>query len=209
MITTYLQGGLGNQMFQIAVAYNHAKKHGDEVVFDLGNSHTPHQGQNSLKYKDTLFKNFKHMDGVYDMCFNTYSEKGYSFSEIPYQENQQLQGFYQSEKYFSENSSVIKKMFVDGLVEGYTDKWLEIQQHLGNLKFLMNKPIVAIHVRRGDYLKFPGIHDVCPISYYDEAIKIINEHIGDFHPYFVSDDIGWCRETFTDLGASFSNYSDV
>ena len=37
MITTYLQGGLGNQMFQIAVAYKHAKKNSDTAVFDINN----------------------------------------------------------------------------------------------------------------------------------------------------------------------------
>jgi hypothetical protein len=208
MITTYLQGGLGNQMFQLAVAYNHAKKHGDVSVFDLNNSHTPHQGENSSNYKKTLFKYFNHLDGVYDKCVNVYVEGGHSFSEIPYQENQQLQGFYQSEKYFLENSLDIKKMFIEGLMEGYTDKWVGIRQHIDDLRFLLNKPIVSIHVRRGDYLKFPGIHDVCPISYYEQSMNIIKDIVGDFHPYFVSDDIGWCRETFNGLGASFSNYSD-
>ena len=51
MITSYLQGGLGNQMFQIAAAYSHAKKNSDTAIFDLNNSHTPHQGQNISKYK--------------------------------------------------------------------------------------------------------------------------------------------------------------
>ena len=39
MVTVYLQGGLGNQLFQIAATYNHAKKNKDKAVFNLNNSH--------------------------------------------------------------------------------------------------------------------------------------------------------------------------
>jgi hypothetical protein len=206
MITTYLQGGLGNQMFQIAATYAHAKKHGDEAVFDLNNSHTPHQGENSSKYRGRLFK-FKHTDNVYDVCNKPFSQPGHSYCEIPYEPNQQLQGFYQSEKFFLNIKDEIVELFREGLAGGYYFNWTKINSDLHKLKQELNKPIVAIHIRRGDYLKFLGVHDPCPISYYNQAMELMKEKVGDFHAYFVSDDIEWCREIFGGHG-SFSKYTD-
>lgn len=206
MITTYLQGGLGNQMFQIAVTYAHAKKYNDRPVFNLNNSHTPHQGENISKYKGKLFK-LEHMDNIYDLCENVFSQPNYSYCEIPYQPNQQLQGFFQSEKFFLDYKQEIIQIFKEGLIDGYYFKWAEINQDLHKLRKETNKPIVSIHIRRGDYLRFTDIHTPCSVGYYNEAMKIMIEKIGDFHTYFVSDDIEWCRKTF-DGHSSFSKYTD-
>ena len=62
MITSFLQGGLGNQMFQIAAAYSLSKDIGVECAFNLNRCHTPAQGNTSNKYKDNIFKNIKHID---------------------------------------------------------------------------------------------------------------------------------------------------
>ncbi len=206
MITTYLQGGLGNQMFQIATGYSHAKKNNDVAVFDLSNSHTPHQGENSSKYKDRLF-NFTHMNNVYNICNKAFTQPGHAFCEIPYEPNQQLQGFFQSEKFFLEDKENIIKIFREGLKNGYGEKWIRVVNDLSILRKSVNKPIVSIHIRRGDYLKFPGIHDPCPITYYEKAMELMQKRIGSFHPYFVSDDIDWCKQNLGDVG-EFSTHID-
>ena len=54
---------------------------------------------------------------------------------------------------------------------------------------------IFIHVRRGDYVNQPDNHPVCPISYYEKALKEFPDDV----PVFVfSDDLDWCREQFTD-----------
>jgi hypothetical protein len=207
MITSYLQGGLGNQMFQLAVAYSHAKNHGDEAVFNLGGSHTPHQGENSSKYQDKLLR-FKNDPNVYEVCYKAFEQPGHAYCELPYFPNQQLQGFYQSEKFFINHKQELIDLFRLGLASPpYYFRWSKISSELESLRKTLDKPIVSIHIRRGDYLKFPGIHDLCPISYYNQAMDIMEERVGDFHAYFVSDDIEWCRDTFEGHG-SFSKYSD-
>jgi len=60
MISCYLQGGLGNQMFQIAATYNLALKNNDSAVFNFDESYTPLQGEQAYKYKNNVFKNFTH-----------------------------------------------------------------------------------------------------------------------------------------------------
>ncbi len=205
MITVYLQGGLGNQMFQIASTYSHAKKHGDRVVFNLSNSHTPLQGENSSKYKDKLLQ-FPSDNNVYDVCTKVFVQPGHSFCELPYFPNLQLQGFYQTEKFFLEHKDEIIGRFRVGL-HSYNTKWDKVTTHLDEVRDKVGKPVVAIHIRRGDYLKFKGIHDPCPVEYYNQSMDIMKEKIGDFHAYFVSDDINWCREIFEGHG-SFSEYTD-
>lgn len=208
MMTVYLQGGLGNQMFQIASTYSHAKKNNDEAVFNLSNSHTPHQGQNSFKYKNTLFKSFKNNPNVYETCVNAFSQPGHSFCELPYFENMQLQGFYQSEKFFIEYKNELINIFREGLMT-YKTKWETINNEINLLRKNLNKPIVSIHIRRGDYLKFKGIHDPCSIEYYNKAMDIMKNQVGDFHAYFVSDDIEWCREIFEGHGSFSKNIDEL
>lgn len=211
MITSYLQGGLGNQMFQIAVAYSHAKKNSDTAVFDLNNSHTPHQGQNISKYRNNIFSGFNHMDNVYDLCSNTFSQPGHSFCEIPYNQNQQLQGFYQSEKFFINNKTELIELFRTGLIHSNhtSNIWIMVNNELNNLRSTLNKPIVSIHIRRGDYLKFLGVHDPCPVGYYNESLELMREKIGDFHAYFVSDDIEWCKDVFNGHGSFSTNKDEI
>ncbi|MBF2056764.1 MAG: alpha-1,2-fucosyltransferase [Cyanobacterium sp. T60_A2020_053] len=48
----------------------------------------------------------------------------------------------------------------------------------------------AIHIRRGDYLKYPNHHPICSLNYYAQAIQYFDNSTN-----FVifSDDIDWCR----------------
>ena len=206
MVTVYLQGGLGNQMFQIATTLNYAMMYGDEAIFNLDNSHTPHQGKNISKYKGKLFQ-FNHNSDVYDKTECTFSQPSHGYCVIPHQPNQQLHGFFQSEKFFVENRDIIVGRFRDNLRFSYLDRWDIIKRGLSELQTIENKPIVSVHIRRGDYLKFTDIHAPCSLSYYNEAMGVMEEKIGPFHTYFVSDDIEWCRETFDGRG-TFSKYTD-
>jgi len=207
MITSYLQGGLGNQIFQIAVAYAHAKKNLDVAVFDLNNSHTPHQGENISKYKNTIFHEFNHIDNVYEICSNVFSQPNHSYCEIPYTNNQQLQGFYQSERFFLN----VKKELINKLISGIKsekEKYENVTKFISSIEFNYEKPLVSVHIRRGDYLKFPHIHTPCGLDYYKKALSIMKEKIGDFKLIFISDDKDWCKETFKDLESSISPFND-
>lgn len=206
MVTTYLQGGLGNQLFQVAAAYNHAKNNNTSSGFDFSNSHSPHQGNNSSKYINTIFKEFNNVKDVYNICNKPFTQPGHSFCNIPFFKNQQLQGYFQSEKFFLENKEEIVNKILKGLMS-YEKEWELVTNDINTLKSKHNKPIVSIHIRRGDYLKFLGVHDPCPLSYYNKAMDVMKEIVGDFHPYFISDDISWCIETFNNKG-SFSEYEN-
>jgi len=205
MITSYLQGGVGNQMFQIAVAYSHAKKNSDTAVFDLNNSHTPHQGENISKYRNNIFREFNHMDNVYNICDKAFSQPGHSYCDIPYFNNQQLQGFYQSEKFFLN----VKTELVDKLTSGLNSENKKLDNVINYINGLSEhnnlNPLVSIHVRRGDYIKFPSVHTLCGLDYYNNALSFMREKIGDFTAIFISDDKEWCKDNFKGIISPFND----
>lgn len=205
MITSYLSGGLGNQIFQIVAAYSHAIKNNDTAVFDLNNSHTPLQGQNISKYKNNIFSEFNHMDNVYDVCNNTFSQPGHSYCDIPYFTNQQLQGFFQSEKFFLNVKTDIINKLING-IKIEKEKYENVIDFINKLKKDNETlKLVSVHIRRGDYIKFPNIHTLCGLDYYKKALSFMEEKIGDFTPIFISDDKQWCFDNFKGVISPFND----
>jgi len=173
---------LGNQLFQIANAINLAVENNDVVYFPKwkyasifeGNFSTPNESPGSNHY--------------------VYKEPGFSYNEIKYCKNISLSGYFQSEKYFIKNENTIRKIFtpkrdmVDNVVKKHE-------------KILLSKlPLVSIHVRRGDYLKYPQHHPVVTVDYISAAAK----EFGDSIFVVFSDDITWCKENI-----NFDNFHFV
>ena len=76
---------------------------------------------------------------------------------------------------------------------------------------------VSLHIRRGDYLKRDNqkcYGNICTDDYYKNAIKYINNHVKDPVFYFFSNDIKWVKEKYGHLNAiyvsedMFDNYAD-
>ena len=63
-----------------------------------------------------------------------------------------------------------------------------------------DKPIVAMHIRRDDYL-IDDNFSVLPISYYKESLEYITSSLdtNDFMLLIFSDDIEWCKNNLNDL----------
>tara|TARA_R110000824_G_scaffold72893_5_gene185741 strand:+ start:3307 stop:4083 length:777 start_codon:yes stop_codon:yes gene_type:complete len=195
IVTVKLQGGLGNQMFQIATTYAYAKEFNFIPKFDFTKCVTVHQGFSSIKYKDTLFKNLISFDCTTTNFINYFKETTHSFDEIPYYEdNLFLDGYFQSEKYFKNYKKELRELF--------SLDYTKILFFLDSLP--QNKDMTSIHVRRGDYLKFPGIHDTCSLEYYKNAMDII----GDNNFIIVSDDIEWCKENIKGENIYYSPFTD-
>ena len=101
MITARLKGGLGNQMFQIAAGYSHAKNIGDSFAIDFNITHHGGQGHPHIKYKDNFFKDIP-AGSFKDKDFVVYNEPTFKYSEIVKdQKDMMIDGYFQSEKYFT------------------------------------------------------------------------------------------------------------
>jgi hypothetical protein len=196
MVTCNLQGGIGNQMFQIATTISYAKKIGSEYFFDFGKCYTPNQGKTSNHYSNTIFKNIK--NEVIDNNDNliTYQELNFNFSEIPNIKNVILNGYFQSEKYFKDYENYIREIFYNDDVD------TRVNDDLNTIR--KGKTLTSIHVRRGDYLKFVDVHPVCPLDYYQKSMELI----GESNFIIISDDIEWCKENIKGENIFYSEYDD-
>jgi hypothetical protein len=188
MVTSHLQGGLGNQMFQIAAAHNLALKLNVESKFDFDASFVSTQGNNAKKYKDNLFKNINNGD-IDFTNFKVYREPSFAYNEIPLVDNLVLLGNFQSEKYLPNKTELNKLFDFDTQIISETNQFIS--------EMVGDNNLTAIHVRRGDYLLKPNFHPVLSMDYYNKAIEIIG---GDKF-ILISDDMDWCRQNF--IGEKF------
>tara|TARA_R110002096_G_scaffold78683_1_gene185109 strand:+ start:4828 stop:5601 length:774 start_codon:yes stop_codon:yes gene_type:complete len=183
MITSYLQGGLGNQLFQISAAISLALDMGTEPVFDIKNHDLPKQGRRCDKYLETIFRNIKFSSNL--SIKQVYHEPHFHYKKIDPAPNMCLVGYFQSEKYFQKHADYIREAFsIDGKTEEVINK------KYGSI--LKNAP-VAVHVRRGDYLQLIDAHPPCSVEYYEKAMASFPD--GTTFLMF-SDDISWCKENF-------------
>jgi len=196
MITAFLQGGMGNQMFQMAAAISLAKDMGVDYKFDFDICHTPAQGNTSNKYRDNIFTNINN-GPLNQSDFKKYMQSKFSYDELPKVDNLMIRGDFQSEKYFIKYKDFIKRFLFVFSVE----KMDKADDCLDELDY--DKDFTAVHVRRGDYLNKPNFHPVCTVEYYKEAMDMIG---GNF--IFVSDDIEWCKENFKGDNIFYSPFTN-
>ncbi len=183
MISSYFQGGLGNQLFQIAAAIALAADNKVEAVFDSANHDLPNQGKKCKNYLQTIFRNVNFSSGL--NLDTVYHEPLYSHKEIKYTPGMCLVGYFQSEKYFIQHTDMIRNLFS---VDDRTSAKI-----IAKYEEVLKKKTVAVHVRRGDYLKYSDTHPPCTIEYYQTAMAQFPK---DSIYLFFSDDIAWCKENF-------------
>jgi hypothetical protein len=182
-------GRLGNQMFQIAAIIGYAKKTGK-----LPNIRKWFCTESKIEFSE-YFENplpFHMYDDYID--YVDYKEPKFSYSEIPnYEKSVDLQGYFQSEKYFDFCESEVRRFFKPK--KALLDYLNALHQNV------LNKQTCAIHCRRTDYLGSP--HEICDFNYFQSAISHMkSKNINNF--FVFSDDIEWCKSNFIGKEFSFS-----
>lgn len=164
------QGRMSNQLLEIAATIALALRNNDTYIFPPWE----HEADFNLHNCFSSDIKFKH----------TYVEPCFEYKPIPYKSDMNLQGYWQSFKYFE-------------------DFMPQIQELLTPIYHFNRVPgLCSIHVRRGDYLKFADAHPQQPMSYYHNAMEIINAK-----RYLIfSDDIEWCKQNFIGNEFDFSEY---
>ena len=182
MIITKIQGGLGNQMFQYAYGKHLATKYNKKLYCDI--NFYQYQSLRNFSLQD--FENID-LDTSVDKIkvnFPIYKiDDDFNYKEISEPNNcgYYLDGYWQSEKYFKESESVIRKQFKPN--KNLFEKILETPG--------LDTKTVSMHIRRTDYITSNGYHPVQSLDYYQNAIDLI----GDYDTlYIFSDDINWCKE---------------
>ena len=176
---------LGNQMWQIAVADSLATNNNDIVSYP------------NWSYAKFFEHDFSPKPNA--KISKIWNEPHFHYKEIPYSPNLAIKGYFQSYKYLNEER--VKKLFKfkETLVND-----LKIKH-----KDLLEKPNCSIHVRRGDYLKYPDHHPVVDLNYIMKAVK---EFPKETIFLVFSDDTKWCLENFPVINKKFfiiENQTDV
>ena len=186
MISVKLMGGLGNQLFQIASTYAYAKDNNFEVGFDLSETLLPLQGRPASTYERNLYMTLPKIKHE-DYSFHTYTEPRWEYDKIPPKDNLLLKGYFQSPKYFDHRRKDVLSYFLNEEVR------IGILNRLKDAYCVELKDSVSVHIRRGDYLKFPNIHPMPPMSYFIESVRQISEKTPVNCVLVFSDDIDWCK----------------
>lgn len=175
IVSPTLAGGLGNQMFEVAAAASLAKDNNALLLVNPSEHILPNQGRNINTYITNVFSKLAFDNNP--PIETIYNWESMAYKPIPYTKNVKLGGHYQSYKYFDHNKSYIQDLFSN----------LNIIYEL-NQKYNTSNT-VGVHVRRGDYQKFPDHHPMLSLAYYDKAISKTNCN----QAYIFSDDIEWCK----------------
>lgn len=141
-ITTKLSGRLGNNVFQIMTCMAHAWRNGVEYKIP---SFT------KSKYtRKTPFDYFPLLTPEHEAQIEyEHYQDGWTYEPIPYKPNMRLSGWFQNYQYFNE--------YRKELIEAFNLPKEKIDA-------------VCVHVRRGDYRRYPTKWPMLPFEYYDRAV---------------------------------------
>jgi len=188
-VTSYLSGGLGNVLFQVTAALSYSIDNNIPAVFNINQHLLPNQGNDIKNYKENLLRNIKFVSKIDDYDF-IYDEAEYEYNEIPKKDSIVLRGGFSSCKYFEHNRSKILDIYD---IDSVTD------QHIKENYIIDFNQTISLHIRRGDYIKFPDHHPILPKKYYNDALTYIFSNDTTIKNVLVfSDDIKWCKSNFSD-----------
>jgi hypothetical protein len=207
-------GGLGNQMFQYALAKsmalhlkttfkldleflldrtlreNFVYRNYDLDIFDLD--------VEFASKKETLpffFKPKNKLDYVYKKAkrliipYDYYNEPHFHFDPSVYSlsGNIYFEGYWQSPRYFDCIDEDLRKDFT--LKFPIADSSLTLE------KLIHQSNAVCVNVRRADFLN-NDFHGVCDMDYFEPAIRLMAKHINNPHFFIFSDEPDWCLKNF-------------
>lgn len=217
MIRVILRGRTGNILFQYAIGRYLAKKHGVPLVMDA--SWYNHDGWKEVSYFLKLPLNAKVLRRLplASRALRKFTKKHYwQFLDLPVWKEHPIKqsfdpdfrnapsssvlyGYFQSPRYFDAISNELREELRSIIEQGAGVNRTSSTESCGSsLQNPLSSPnSVAVHVRRGDYLKLPAFQ-VCGESYYRDAIQKIRHVVQNARFYIFSDDPAWCEKTFTD-----------
>ncbi|SFG94456.1 alpha-1,2-fucosyltransferase [Sporolactobacillus nakayamae] len=207
MIYVRVNSGFGNQLFQYACAYSLAKKNHTGVVIEkssYGQNGNPKFELDRLNIRTIKDVNpVRKQDLLSRVIFNKIRlrKKIGFFTKIIKESNGAtnyddsimkngdgicLLGYFQSEKYF--------KVYREDIIQMYQPNFRLSTFSMRWKKEIIACNSVAIHVRRGDYVRIGCTLDM---DYYDNAINMINSISNNVHFFIFSDDINFVKKYFS------------
>jgi len=157
--TILIQGGLGNQLFQIFALMSYCIENSCNIVFP---SHMQHWDKYRHPYWDSIFYGLKNyiQPNNFIASFNEYNEPHFHYSKIPlFTTSTKMNGYFQSEIYFKTHFEKICNI-------------LSIREKQSHIKetYIHSENSVSLHFRMGDFVN-PDHHPIMSDSYYVNSLK--------------------------------------
>ena len=220
MIIVSLFDGLGNQMFQYAVARHLAEKHSTALKLDVSLYESEYK--RTRKYGLHCFniqENLATQDEIRDILrlprnkIESLRRKAIKYFGVSNGENifflQEdsfhfnpnilespnncyLFGYWQSEKYFADIRDILRCEF--------SIKYPQDPQSEALSEKIKSCESIALHVRRGDYIQNQETyqhHGICSKDYYERSMAYIVERTVNPYFFIFSDDPLWAKENLT------------
>ncbi|MEM9302134.1 MAG: alpha-1,2-fucosyltransferase [Pseudomonadota bacterium] len=186
-------GGLANQLFEAGAMYGFHRRTGRIPVCQLWKARSPSMIAPRPTYWDTVFPQLVALGEGYRACPLTtraYGDPSFTWTEIPAEHTHQaLWGHFLSYRYFDDYREDLLSLLLDypptrAIVD---EAWRRLRAALG----YSSRPLVSVHVRRGDSLKNRTLA-VMNMGYYEGAM----DRFGGADFAVFSDDLPWCRAHF-------------
>ena len=235
MIIVRLIGGLGNQLFQYAVARHLAEIHRTVVKIDISGfekyklhkySLWPFNIQENFAFSDEVAaltghkrsgwqRAIRQMLPITSKSPKTYiRQKYYHFDSdiLNLPDNVYLDGYWQNERYFIDIAEIIRREFTVKTPQRGFDR------EFGEL--ICPCESISIHIRRQDYVNNPDTkkyHGVCGLDYYLDCVETLTKTLKSPHFFVFSDDPKWAQDnlqllypiTYISHNGPDKNYEDL
>ena len=220
MIISKITHGLGNQLFQYAIARKLSIQRETPLYLDTRYYNHTYSTDTFRSFKLNKFNiNFESLDNSPALIYLSKSTKLFPNRSFPpffklVRDKQStfepdvlsakslflyLSGFWQTEKYFDDVKDVLQKELTLKVAESEQFKKYKEQ-------ILAENSPVSLHIRRGDYVNNAQFNDkfgFIGLDYYREAIKLFKEKKPDCKFFVFSDDLQWVKENL-DTGHDFT-----
>lgn len=162
-LTVNLQGGLGNQMYQIVFILAMGIKY--DCIVELPNFKGAKSKRKKFPpYWNSIFKNVSKLINCTQNYVNVNEQHHFFYDIIP-KESVRYTGYFQSYKYFDNYKQQIFDMFdIKSLKQDFINKY---DYSFDN--------VTSIHFRISDYKFLQHVHNVLDNSYYIDALQKLSE----------------------------------
>ncbi|MBS6396215.1 MAG: alpha-1,2-fucosyltransferase [Clostridiales bacterium] len=215
MNIVWIDGGLGNQMFQYALALK-LQSLGKEVKIDV-TKYAEHHSHNDFEL-DKVFRiscPFAGEDEIRRLGYrkanhwteflkktpfgkkSIYNNESYQFDESVFlMDERYLEGYWQSEKYFMS--------IRDKILETYQFPEFASKQQKEWAARMQSGYSISVHIRRGDYLNYSYLQNICTLDYYKRAMQYFRDRYqGGVEFYIFTNDFPWAEEHFLEKDCHF------
>ena len=179
-----IEGGMGNQLFQLAFGKSVAKRRGEELFFTR---YRIDSDPNGRVYE------LHHFKGGQDLKFVEHEEApivadNWYFNQTVWTQGKSFTGHWQSEKYF--DAPLVRELL--------TLQELPSEQSMRVSFFIQDGPSCMVHVRRGDYLLPDRLacHGNVSMDFYQRAMDYVRKNEPDVKFFIFSEDPAWCIDNF-------------